>query len=395
MKIKSRSESGSVLMAALIMTVILMGLALGYSTIVNANVQQTGYNQDMLYAEYTADGGLYEVVAQLNCGAELDDTFTGDYDGCSYSVLITDLGSNYLMLESTGFSGDLDVTIETVIGPRPVQGPFTHAAFGDGDVTMSGQAFIDSYDSDTGTYASQAVNTDPVTGDTYANANGGVGSNMNISANGQVNVMGDANPGPGGSVSETGQVHINGSTDPAAEERELEIPTYNPTIAASGSLSGTTTLGDGTYRYTEISLASRKTVTINGDVIMYIDGKIKTSGQSQILINPGASLVIYQGDAEIQMSGQGIVNSSGAPPDLLIYSSSTSRVKLSGQADFYGAIYAPGAYIQYTGQADIFGAIVGDEIKTSGQAELHYDEALSRLESSATIVYEAKSWRYK
>ncbi len=45
--------------------------------------------------------------------------------------------------------------------------------------------------------ASQAVNTHPVTGDTYANADGSLGSNADISINGNVTVLGSAIPGPG------------------------------------------------------------------------------------------------------------------------------------------------------------------------------------------------------
>ena len=95
------------------------------------------------------------------------------------------------------------------------------------------------------------------------------------------------------------------------------------------------------------------------------------------------------------MAGQGIVNATGLPTSLQIFSASTGTIKLAGQADFYGAIYAPGAYIQYTGQAEIYGAIVGDVIHTSGQGVIHYDEALARIDLPEMPIYEVKSWRYR
>ena len=70
------------------------------------------------------------------------------------------------------------------VGASPEEIIFTRALFGDLDLDASGSVTTDSYESDLGTYASQAVNIHGPTGLTFAKANGTLGSNGNISKQG-------------------------------------------------------------------------------------------------------------------------------------------------------------------------------------------------------------------
>jgi hypothetical protein len=293
---------------------------------------------------------------------------------------------------ATGTYSGISRAIEVVLGEGP--GPFTHAAFGDGDISASGLVFIDSYDSECGSYMSQAVNVDPSTNATYANTNGNVGSNEDIALSEQAIIFGNATPGPDGSLSTEPSSYISGSTASSSEERELDIPSYDPPAGTPSALTSSATLdnSDHQYRYSEIRLSSSETLTLDGNITLFIDGDIKLAGQAKIVITDGSNVTLRHGSGKIDLSGQGVINETQKPTSFFIYSSSTSVVKIAGQGDFHGAVYAPGADVLLSGQGNIFGAIVGNTVSSSGQGTLHYDEALGRWNENPS--YEAKSWRH-
>ena len=51
-------------------------------------------------------------------------------------------------------------------------------------------------------------------------------------------------------------------------------------------------------------------------------------------------------------------------------------MQLTGQADFYGSIYAPNATVLMAGGADYYGALVGRVIDFGGNFYFHLDESL-------------------
>lgn len=51
---------------------------------------------------------------------------------------------------------------------------------------------------------------------------------------------------------------------------------------------------------------------------------------------------------------------------------------MTGNADFYGVIYAPGnEEIRATGSGSIYGGWVGNVTETGGNVDIYYDEVLS------------------
>ena len=53
-----------------------------------------------------------------------------------------------------------------------------------------------------------------------------------------------------------------------------------------------------------------------------------------------------------------------------------STIKLTGNTEFYGSIFAPNSTIQLTGTADYYGAIVGRTVGFGGTFAFHLDESL-------------------
>jgi hypothetical protein len=229
---------------------------------------------------------------------------------------------------------------------------FSKAVVGLGNITMSGQAKTDSYNSTLGSYASQ-----PHT------ENGDMITNGSINLSGQAYIHGDANPGPGHPFS--GHPNVSGSygtlaatftVDPipaetinAARDSNSNANIVPPITGTSLSVSGSdvVTLPGGTYYFTSISVSGQAGINVTGPSTIYVDG------------------------GNVSISGQGIVN-NGVPKNLLLYSTG-NNISLSGQAAFTGAIYAPSATVTLTGQENLYGSITCGTNVDSGQAAIHFD----------------------
>ncbi len=238
---------------------------------------------------------------------------------------------------------------------------FARAVVGTGGITMSGQAYTDSYDSSLGLYSAQ-----PHT------QNGDIASNGAITLSGQAHINGDANPGAGYPFS--GTPNVSGSYG------TLQAPVVVDPIPASTMDAARTTNNNGNIIYAPgnnpltgyaLSVSGSNSITLPGGT--YYFTSVNISGQASINVT-GASTVYVDG-GNVTVSGQGIVNNTGLPKNLLIYSTG-SIATLSGQAAFAGAIYAPTATVTLSGQDNFYGSIVCGSSIDSGQAAIHFDLSL-------------------
>lgn len=402
MKGITKKQEGSTIIIALIAIIVLSGVSAAFLSISVYRNREAVSAFNAVRAFYTAEAGVGASIAEITADTDYDSdgmgNVSGSFDSGSYSVTAVDDGNDIWTVTSTGTYDAIPRGIEAVIG-RKTNSPFTKGAFGSVSLSMSGNCWSDSYDSDAGTYDSQ------VSGD-HANENGSVGSNGNIVIDGNAVVNGDATPGPDNSVSGGGSV--TGSTVPANEETEVAPYIYTPPPGTPSSLilsGGTTTLAAGTYHYASIQISGHAKLILgenDGDELtIYVDGDILISGQGEITISTGASVTIHHGgttvhvgDPDLKMSGQGITNDNGLPSTLIIYSAA-DQIDISGKSDFHGVIYAPNAIIDFAGNADFYGSMTGSQILAagSGKGGLHYDEALARLNIEGQEGFEIKSWR--
>lgn len=393
-----RRKDGAVLLIAVIVLVVLAGLAVALLAISNAQSRETSISEDNFKAFYIAEAGISVSISEITSGTDPDGDGMGNaassFAGGNFAVAAVSsplIGDNHWTVSSVGTYDDLNRGIEVIIGPRPTS-PFQQSLFGDLDMALGGNVFSDSYDSETGTYAAQAVNLDPDSGETYAGVNGDIGSNTDITVTGSVVVFGDVTPGMNGSVTISGgSAIVFGSTAPRTEPATFDPYVYNPPATPSDpSPPVPSTLPDGTYHFADLSISGGGVLTLDGDVEIYIDGSIGVNGTIDIL--PGSNVTIHHGSGNITFAGSGIVNGSQDPSTLSIYSASTGTVKITGSSDFYGTIYAPEATVTPSGTAETYGAIIGDTIQINGTPRFHYDETLGRKQYGP-LTYEQKSWR--
>jgi hypothetical protein len=285
------------------------------------------------------------------------------------------------------------------------QGYFRWAAFGDESMHMDANSRTDSYDSQAGTYDSQAVNGSG--SNLYAGSEGDVGSNANVTMDSNIGVYGDAHPGPAGTVSGSGLGNITGSIAPMPAVIDLPDIVV-PTIASSGNLtvSGPFSLASGDYHYDSLVVENNKTLVVNGPATIVV-GDFKLKSGSDLLIDA------TNGPVEFYVLGDFILNSNtniasttqdplSASFNLLSDNILDPGVDVLFAADIvdfdsnsrmFGTIYAPSAEIKIDSNFELFGSLVARRVGLHSNSRIHFDEQLAAASEAAGAVYETLCWR--
>lgn len=251
-------------------------------------------------------------------------------------------------------------TTRMATGYRP---PACSGVWGLEGVTVSGDATTDSFNSLAGPY-------DP---DSHL-ANGDVCSNKSIEVIGSAMVDGTASSGPGHDIDVIGAAEVTGTMAPGGSFMEFPPPDFGDIRTVNdNSLVGMTdrgrdpyrggeldlyvssgydnlTLPPGEYHFSSININSQATITVTGPTVIFVSGDVRSAGGS-------------------------IVNSTGDPHNLTIYSIGET-FEMYGGTGFYGTVYAPGTDITLKGNSSYYGSIVGKTLDIGGTADMHIDESL-------------------
>jgi hypothetical protein len=303
--------------------------------------------------------------------------------GKATTVASTVVGGNtvfnqpMLVVTAEGIQGSVRRMISPNFRPIVSPPPFKNAIHAKNKVELVGNAWTDSYDSSKGVYDPNAckafickgnVSTDSIAAGTIFVDTGST-------------IDGDAIVGPGGSpavaIVNNGTIEGPTGTEPATQNLPpSSIPdglvNQGPLTIAGNSIRN---LDEGTYWFSSISITGNGQLVTTGVVTIYVTGNI-------------------------DIGGNGIMNTSSLPPNLVIHgtvdpadpSQKTSIVKVHGNGDFYGAVYAPDAALDVFGNGAAFGALVGNTAKINGNGGFHYDEDLSNL-GGTLMGFSRYSWR--
>jgi hypothetical protein len=146
--------------------------------------------------------------------------------------------------------------------------------------------------------------------------------------------------------------------------------------------------GSGSLTLSASSSYQMNRLNINGPVILYINGNLRTryvstSGEGTVTINgPGAAEIHVDGGIRTDLNTGGFNNLTLDPKRLVLISdiTGTTTQYLAAAGNFYGVIYAPNTTATLgldirTGVA-IYGAVSAREVTFSTEANLHYDSSL-------------------
>ena len=413
----NQKERGSVLVITILLSFLTLLLATPFLTKISGQYRITNKSSRQITAFNLAEAGVERAIWELNHGTIIDwegdsesrtlmiSSFQAD-DGTEVgdiSIIVLNLQGENPVIESTGRvshigSNDIEKSIRVVLEELETDSLFDYAIFGKQSLEVSGNAFVDSYDSREGVYGGDNVS------DMGQMGTNGIFSG-DISLNNTVEINGDVVVGPGGIpanvISMSSNVTINGELTSLTEEKTLPpvVPPSNLPWRGDYTLAPNNTVSiSESGEYSSLIFQSNSKISITSDCILYVTGEFTMLSNTQLEIAEGVTLALYLGGTFSQSSNSQINNLSLDPTMVQIYGTETFETTMTWESNssFYGAIYVPDYTVLYNSNAEFYGSIIADSVKIDSNAGLHYDMALINLGSIYTTVtstYKIKSWQ--
>lgn len=156
---------------------------------------------------------------------------------------------------------------------------------------------------------------------------------------------------------------------------DVSLPPGLSSATPLGSINNTTTLNSGDYQASSISLVSTKTLTIQGNVRLYVTGNVNIAGNGEIVILSGGSLQLYAAGS-VAIAGNGVVNATGQSTSGRFYGLPSSTAwSIAFLNQWIGIVWAPEATLGLGG-GDASGGFIASNITFNSSSRLHYDESL-------------------
>jgi hypothetical protein len=387
-----KKRTGSVMALALIAVLFLFLMGLGLLSIGMQSRITSVRKTSEIAARCAADAGLvkgiYELNEALKTARELNiegwdvnsfpkvknQSLPGSSATYSYS-LENAPGNGSYVIRSVGTSGQRQKETDATLR---LKGLFDYAIFTNGNIELKMGTTVDQYNNDMG-----GENFKMGTNGTTA---GSVTSKMGVTINGDVAV------GPGGNpenaINSKYEATITGNTYSMTEERQLDpitVPGWLNALPSEGTINSNRTITTS-GKYDSISLVGLgDEVLIDGDVTLYVIGDFRLGNGDELRIvdadtNPNASLTVYLGGNFFADQGSWVNSVTKDAKKLTVYGlNSCKTIGLRNGADFYGAIYAPGANIRVDNGTAIYGAVVGRSFVQVTAGSFNYDASLQEV----------------
>lgn len=335
-------------------------------------------------AFYLAEGGIDDAMAKLRAD--------NNYPGSAPAVIQLGAGGqletrvtqpdivnqpDLRRIESWGYTPSKDqssygyqvkkLEAYVTVTPNPL---FMMAILTQDEIEMNGSGSLDSYDSSKGAY-------DPAS----AGSDADIGSNNKsneepvIQIKGNFTINGDAGVGPGVPYQDAIKVWPQSNITGGQSNYTKEIAMPPVIVPGNLSNSGDLDIGGGASQ-----------VFPGGD---YWFSSVKIAGNGQLQFT-GPAVVYVTGDIDI--AGNSVTTSSDLPANLVFKVAGAHDVKLTGDTDFYGGIYAPESEINLNGNGKVFGALTAKEVDINGNVDFHYDEAMKNVPGGAGYLVELNAW---
>lgn len=375
-----RDKKGFILMSSYLLISVLSIFSIAVYARHTAFLNASERSQNRIIAFNMAEAGMDFAMAQLRtnpayAGTGYVSLSTNAMQGGFDITVTTPAGGNpnIRLLQANGYAPGNNNTLRayetrsvTAYAEFAERNLFDFAVFARDFLQFNGNPVVDSYDSRLGPYNAAG-----------ANLNGDIGTDSiaagAIALIGNADIRGDVMVGPGGDpntvINLSGNATISGTTSVAPSPRDYEPETS--AIPSSGNLqiSGNTNyqLPAGTYRFDSIQITGNGRLSPIGPVTIYVDGTV-------------------------HLAGNGVSTQNNLPPNFILFVTGDHSVQIAGNADFYGAIFAPASAIKNNGNGEIYGAVVSRQYHQPGNADVHFDEALRDLGGTGRGDIKLKSW---
>ncbi|WP_415232460.1 PilX N-terminal domain-containing pilus assembly protein [Psychromonas sp.] len=417
-------QKGFVLVSVLIITTITTMLA--FSQLSENRLQEriAGNQRKEISARLAAEKGLFYAFEYIE--AESDqlntDILAGlkalPTDNKEYSFpsdLIDLTGTTFTLVSKGEVNGAFAYLKTTIEASDAIAGNFEDAVVGCESVKVWGAGSVDAFSIDAG--GNRTIGLD-------ANVSA-IGGTDNITYNKDDAItgttseyFGECDPLVIADYEDEDGVDQKGEISKIADQVEGEPGHYD--TGASAEFDGESYAG-GAYPQTLTVLGEEKqvyvfdqlnvgseTITIDGDVTIYLTGDFTTKKSIFKLANSNSSLTILTAGKVSIGTNSDIFSDNFVTTDenetvrtpLTLYSSndstgnnSSAAVYLQGNGQVYMNLYAPVGEVNYQGNNGLFGAIRGKKVDITGKGGVHYDQGLadagsgSEAETSYSSVY--------
>jgi hypothetical protein len=398
-------KRGSAMVTMAVCVAGLTGLATAMVAISLRDAGEQGGTKASIQADYLCQAGLTQAMFQLQTGqaATLGSQQSPlDWGGGRFYVTSVDMGNGLSRLTATGLGDHAGARQELVVRAVP-NTIWRFGAFGKEFLHMDSNARVDSYNSNLGSYASQATNGSGSM--QYARTNGDVGSNGNVSLDQNAKVWGDAIAGMNHTTTVLGNAIVWGATANASEDVEfpnIQVPTY--TSYGNLTVNSATTLPSSNRTYGTLRVGSNKTLTINGPANIVASNLVLNSGSKIIVNDAGGPVTFHVIDNFIMNSNSQIWPTSTKPVSIALNLLSDNvinpevmvqldTVDFDSNSKIWGVVYAPNARVILDSNFELFGSLMARSIDVDSNALFHFDEALIDATASGTPTFETVCWR--
>jgi hypothetical protein len=334
-------------------------------------------NTEQIRARDAADAGLAKALYEMNKKLlskpwddsslpSASDVQLEDSDNFYTFDVTKDASSNYFM-ESTGSAGQARRTVRTSLR---LAGPFDYALFTNDAITVFNSAAVSQY------------NNGPEDGSLKVGTNSIQGDKVQLKSSAVIN--GDVLVGPGGdpAVVIDNKGTITGDTSTLAERNELTNVTVPAAVSGLGYYSPQKVKDDlslptGSYKLETIDLGTKKTLTITGQVTIYVTSSVTLGNKAEIKVNPSCSLIMYVTGNLEGKDDSSFNNTTCIPKNMQIYGlSSCTSMAFKNSTALYGTIYAPNANVTYYNKSGAYGSVVAKSFEQKNSAAFYYDANL-------------------
>lgn len=379
-----KDNDGSAILAALALMIIITLVGIAAIDQATTDIDMSFNQQHHDQAFYIADAGLKRAVAKIAANPTWDTGFVNiSYSNGKYTVNVIDSTTrpallDTIIIQSFGELNSSQAAVETWLVPV-VYNPFKYALFGDEWIDIRNSMSTDSYNSDSGSYATTVIQDE-----------GSLGSNGDVFVKNGALVGGDAMTSLNDGLEiNTGAAVLGDTTSEAPEQYFESISQSEYDWAEANSIASTGISGDYDYNpITKTFSASRGGVVLTGGV--YYFSSFTLDKDASVTIPAGEEVQIYiTGDIEIKNSGD--VNPGGDPADLIFYSTGDLVLKNSGTLT--SVFYCPDGSADLRNSSDFYGSICANDILCHNSAGFHYDRNLDDFFKKSETRKEQIAWR--
>jgi hypothetical protein len=206
-----------------------------------------------------------------------------------------------------------------------------------------------------------------------------------------------------GTVTTSGTGTILGSV---TNNVKMQLPvmqyTPNPAVSSGAITTDQTVVGGLSYHWTSVNMGNSDYITVTGagTATIYVDTFFSVK---HIVYAAGstAKLVIKQNDytptttdTQFDLNGGAVVGDLNDTSRLVFMSNYTGSMKLNGNGQFSGVIYAPFVDISMNGTFNLYGSVIaeGFDGRVNGTFNFHYDMSLSGMNLGLPPLLSAAGW---